>query len=126
MAERISWMYSVQAERGPIAAMNGTLLADGYQKLNVTVVAGASQNVTIGPGTWTDILGLVVSAADLSGAITVTPLGAPAAVPLDAPFVLLGAGAVSLLGGGNATLTIDNTSAADAAVDIFVARDATP
>jgi len=126
MAEKISWTYAVRADRGPTAALNGTLMADGYQKINVTVAAGAAQTVTIGPGTWADILSLVVSAADLTGAVTLTPDGAATALPLDAPFVLLGAGAVSLLGTGNATLSIANTGAADVAVDIFVARDATP
>lgn len=126
MAETINWLYSVRADRGPTASQNGTLTADGYQKISVTVAPAASQDVAIGPGTWAGILSLVVSASDLSGDVTVEPDGAAAAVPLDAPFVLLGAGAVSLLGAGNATLTLQNNGAADALVDIFVARDATP
>ena len=126
MAETINWLYSVRADRGPTAALNGTLTADAYEKISITLAPGASQDVTIGPGTWADILSFVVSADDLSGAITVEPDGAAAAVPLDAPFVLLGAGAVSLLGAGNATVTLENTGADEASIDIFVARDATP
>ena len=126
MAETINWLYSVRADRGPTASLNGTLNADAYEKISVNVTAGVTQNVTVGPATWAEVQSLVISATDMSGAVTVQPQGAAAAVPLDAPFVLLGAGAVALLGAGNATLALANTGAADALVDIFVARDATP
>jgi hypothetical protein len=66
MAEKINWTYSVQADQGPTASQNGTLSADGYQKLNIALAAGASQDVTIGPGTWAGILSLVVSASPSS------------------------------------------------------------
>ena len=125
MAETINWLYSVRADRGPTAALNGTLEADAYERISVTVLAGGTTDVTVAPGTWADIRSLVVSADDLSGAVTVQPEGATAA-PLDAPFVLLGAGAVSLLGAGNANVTLANASAEDVLVDFFVARDATP
>jgi hypothetical protein len=126
MAETINWLYSVRADRGPNAALNGTFQADAYERISVTLAAGATQDVTIAPGTWADVLSLVISADDLSGDVTVEPDGAAAAVPLDAPIVLLGAGAVALLGAGNATVTLENTGAEDVLVDFFVARDATP
>lgn len=125
MAVTIHWMYSVRADGGPSAALGDAYTADGYERLSVTVAAGAQQDVTLAPGTWADISSLVVSASDMSGALTVEPDGA-AVVPLDRPIVLLGAGPVALLGGGNATLTLDNTGAEDVLVDIFVVRDATP
>ena len=125
MAETINWLYSVQADRGPTATLNGTFEADAYEKISVTLEAGATQEVTIGPGTWTDVMSLIVSADDMTGAITVEPDGGTA-VSLDAPIVLLGAGAVSLLGTGDATITLENTGAEEVLVDIFVARDATP
>ena len=125
MAEIIRWMYSVRAEGGPSAALDGQLSVDGYEKLNVNVPATSAMTVTLGPGTWADILSLVVSAGDMSGSLTVEPDGA-ATVPLDAPIVLLGPGAVALLGTGDAVLTFVNTGAEDILVDIFVARDATP
>lgn len=125
MAETIHWLYSVRAEGGPSAALNGQLQVDGYEKLSVSVAAGVALDVTVGPATWAEIHSLVVSASDMTGALTVEPNGA-SAVPLDSPIILLGAGAVALLGAGNATLTLNNTGAADVLVDIFVARDATP
>jgi hypothetical protein len=125
MAVTIHWMYSVRADGGSSAALGDTFTADGYERISVTVPAGAQQEVTLAPGTWADITSLVVSASDMSGDLTVEPGGAPV-VPLDRPIVLLGAGPVALLGAGNATLTLDNTGAEDVLVDIFVVRDATP
>lgn len=125
MAETINWLYSVQAVRGPTATLDGTFEADAYEKMSIALDAGATQDVTIGPGTWAEVRSLVVSADNLSGDVTIEPDGGTAA-PLDAPFVLLGAGAVSLLGTGDATITLENTGTEAVLVDIFVARDATP
>jgi len=46
-------------------------------------------------------------------------------VPLDGPHVLIGAGAVGLLGGAT-SLSFTNKTGADAVIDILVGRDATP
>jgi hypothetical protein len=125
MAETIHWLYSVRAQGGPSTSLHGHFEADAYEKMNVTVPATSAQLITIGSATWADIIGLMVSANDLSGDVTVQPDGGPV-LPIDAPIVLLGTGAMGLLGGGNATLNLDNTSAEDVDVDIFVSRDATP
>jgi len=125
MAETINWLYSVQATRGPTATLDGTFDADAYEKMSITLDPGATQEVTVGPDTWAEVRILVVSADDLSGAVTLTPDGGAVAL-LDAPFVLLGAGAVSLLGTGDATIALENTGTEEVLVDIFVARDATP
>ncbi len=129
MAEIINWMYSVRALSGPAASLAGQIQADGYQKLSVTVAAGATTKVTIGPDKWPGVLGLIVSASDPNGKpaakISATPDGGQA-LQLDAPLILLGAGTVALLGAGNATLSFKNDGAVDALVDLFVVRDATP
>jgi hypothetical protein len=125
MAVTIRWSYTVSADGGPTVTLGDHFDADGYEKLSVSVAAGANQDVTLAPGTWAEISSLIVSADDMSGALTVEPDGA-AVVPLDRPIVLLGAGAVALLGVGDATLTLDNIGTADVLVDIFVVRDATP
>jgi hypothetical protein len=124
MVEGISWMYSVRAQSGPSVANRGELSVDAYEKLSLTVAVGATQNVTIGPGTWADVQGLVVSASDLSGTLTLAPEGGTAIV-LDGPLVLVGAGPVALLGAGDATLVLENIGPEDIDVDVFVARDAT-
>jgi len=48
------------------------------------------------------------------------------AIALDGPHVLLGAGAVALLGAGTSSLTFTNNLADPAAIEILVGRDATP
>lgn len=126
MAESVTWMYSASALRGPSVGASDTLEVDAYQKINLTLPAGGpAQSVTIGPGTWADVNALIVSASDLGGVVDLTPDGG-AAFALDGPLVLIGTGPVSLLGGGNATVDLQNNGAADVDVDIFVARDATP
>jgi hypothetical protein len=125
MAESVTWMYSVRAEAGPSMALTGNMPVEAYEKLSVTLAAGATQNVTIGPATWAEVHSLFVSASDLTGAITVAPDGGDA-IALDGPLVLIGPGPVALLGAGDATLVFENTSGDEHLVDIFVARDATP
>jgi hypothetical protein len=126
MPETVSWSYNVRAVSGPALANSGTLDVDAYQKLNVPVTAGATQDVTVAPGTWADVLSLVITASSLNGDVQIMPDGAAAAFPLDGPLLLFGGGAVSLLGTGDATVSIANTGATDVTVDIFVTRDATP
>jgi hypothetical protein len=126
--EKIKWLYSVRAEFGPTAALEGEQAVDAYEKISVTLAAGATQDVTVAPGKWTGVRVLIITASDLKGTVTVAvkPNGPAAALVLDAPFVLLGAGAVSLLGNGDAITTLHNTGALAVSVDLFVARDATP
>jgi hypothetical protein len=118
-------MYSVRAQSGPTMGLSGNMPVDAYEKLSLTLAGAATQDVTIGPATWAEVQSLVVSASDLTGAITVAPAGG-AAIALDGPLVLIGPGPVALLGAGAATLVFENTGANDLSVDIFVARDATP
>jgi hypothetical protein len=125
MAETVNWMYSIRAQNGPSMGLNGQMAADGYEKISLTLAAAATQDVTIGPGTWADVHSLIVSASDLSGTVTATPTGG-ATVALDGPLVLIGPGPVGLLGAGAATLGFENTGTDEVSVDIFVTRDATP
>ena len=46
-------------------------------------------------------------------------------IALDGPHVLIGAGAVSLLGGAT-SLTFTNNTGADAVIEILIGRDSTP
>jgi hypothetical protein len=126
MPESMSWNYSLAAAYGPAIVNAGVFDVDAYQKLSVRIAAGATQAVTIAPGTWADVRSVAIAASDSSGSVEVTPDGAAAAFALDGPLFLIGAGAVGLLGSGDATLSIENTGAGEVSVDIFVTRDATP
>lgn len=126
MAESMSWNYSLAAASGPAIVNAGVFSVDAYEKMNVRIAAGSTQAVTIAPGTWVDVRSLAIATSDTTGTVEVTPDGAASAFALDGPLFLLGAGAVSLLGTGDASLSIENTGAADVSIDIFVTRDATP
>lgn len=126
MSEAVVWSWSVRANEGPNLSGTGGFDVDAYEKASVTLAAGAKQGITVGPGTWQSVSGLLVTASDTSGSLTVAPDGGTAA-KFTGPLVLIGTGAVSLLGKGNATLNFDNTAGAAAvAIDLFVTRDATP
>ena len=121
MEEKISWNFVVQALNGPSVSGAGTLELDAYDKVEVTIAAGATQQVNLVPSGTVSliIINPVVPDVDLSYDVDGN------AVALDGPHVLIGAGAASLLGGA-ANLSFTNDTAADAIIEILLGRDATP
>lgn len=121
MAEKINWNFVVQALNGPSVSGAGNLEVEAYDKIAVTITAGETKQVNLVPSGTVSLLVInpVVSNADLSYDVGGN------AVALDGPHVLIGAGAVSLLGGA-ANLSFTNNTAADATVEILIGRDATP
>jgi len=121
MAEKINWNFVLQALNGPSVSGAGTLEMDAYDKIEVTITAGATQQVNLVPSGTVSLLVInpVVPNADLSYDVGGN------AVALDGPHVLIGTGAVSLLGGAR-DLTFTNNTAADSTIEILLGRDATP
>ncbi|CAH1087703.1 hypothetical protein [Candidatus Nitrotoga sp. 1052] len=121
MAEKINWNFVVQALNGPSVSGSDTMEVEAYDKIKVTITAGATQQVNLVPSGTVSLLVInpAVPDADLSYKV-----GAKV-VALDSPHVLIGAGAVSLLGGA-ANLSFTNNTAADATIEILLGRDATP
>ncbi|MEQ1741304.1 MAG: hypothetical protein ABL869_02220 [Candidatus Nitrotoga sp.] len=121
MAEKINWNFVVQALNGPSVSGAGTLDVEAYDKINVTIIAGATQQVNLVPSGTVSLLVInpAVPNVDLSYKV-----GAKV-VALDGPHVLIGAGAVSLLGGA-ANLSFTNNTSSDATIEILLGRDATP
>ncbi|MDB5970541.1 MAG: hypothetical protein JWQ90_2991 [Hydrocarboniphaga sp.] len=122
MTESISWNVTTRAIGGPQIASGGSLQADAYDKLEVTVAAGATQAVNIAPGNWTSVQLLVINPSAASNTLTYN--FGTSDIVLDGTLFLAGLGAVSLLGAGAATLTFKNTSTADITIDILVGRSA--
>ncbi len=122
MSETISWNYVTQAVNGPSLSGAGTLAVEAYDKLKVTLADQASQQVDLVPAGV--ISALVIRPTPESDQLTYDVGGND--VGLDAPLVLLGTGAVSLLGSGVTSLTFTNNTGADATIEILVGRDATP
>lgn len=124
MAESIDWNISARARGGPLLASAGTLAADAYDKITVTIADTTTQTVTVAPGKWTSVSFLAVNPS--KGGAKLTYKNGATDIVLDGPHFLVGAGAVGLLGTGEASLAFTNKTGADVTIDILVGRDATP
>jgi hypothetical protein len=121
MGEKVNWNYVAQALNGPSLSAAGSIAVDAYDKFEVTVPDNATQAVNLVPAGTVALL--VINPASSDKKLTYK-IGAND-VPLDGPHVLIGAGAVSLLGGAT-SLSFTNNTGTDAVIDILVGRDATP
>lgn len=122
MAEKISWSFLVQPLNGPIVSAAATLdKADAYDKFNIKVLDNDKQTVNLAPSGGT--LYLLAINPKVPDAKLTYKLGTND-VELDGPHVLIGSGAVGLLGGVT-SLDIDNKTGADAEIEILIARDST-
>ncbi len=105
----------------------GVVEVDAYDQISVKVVAGTTIKVSVAPGTWANVSLLLIRPSVSDGSVKFSVKSGEPPIPLDATHSLIGAGAVSLLGDGNAELEFTNTNTgADATVDVLVGRDATP
>lgn len=121
MTEKINWNYVAQALNGPSVSAQGGMEVDAYDKFAVTLADNATQQVNLVPGGTVSLLAINPSPA--SDKLTYK-LGS-VDVKLDGPHVLIGSGAVGLLG-SLASLTFTNKTGADAVIEILIGRDATP
>jgi hypothetical protein len=123
MGEKISWGYFVNIANGPSISVRDELEVEAYDKIQVTILDTATQKVDLMPAAASPVTLLIVNPANPDPGLSYEIGGN--AIKLDAPHVLLGEGAVSLLGGAT-SLSIKNTTGADADVEILIGRDATP
>lgn len=122
MSETIKWNFVTQVMKGPsISAAASIDEVDAYDKFDIALADTAVQVVNLTPGGNTSLLVINprLPHADLSYELNGNP------VPLDGPHVLIGAGAVGLLGGAT-SLTFSNNTGADAVIEILIGRDSTP
>lgn len=123
MSESISYSVAARVSAGPVITASGEIEADAYDKLEVTIAANTTSAVKVAPGKWTSVLFLALKPKQADKLLTYKVGGADIAV--DGPHVLVGAGAVALLGTGTADLSFTNGAGTDATVDILVGRKAT-
>lgn len=124
MPEKLSWTFAARVLGGPTIAQSGQAEVEAYVKLAVTIKKGATQDVEIFPGAGGNAQVVIIAPAVPSDKLTYEVGGDT--VALDGPQVLIGAGAVGLLGATLGTLTFKNQTAQDADLSILVGRDATP
>jgi len=124
MSETINWNLAVNVGNGPQLNGADTLTVDGYDKLKVVVPTGGNESVNAGPGNWTSVSLLMISPSKADAQLNYQAAGSATTVPLDGTHLLIGKGAVSLLGTGAAQLKFTNNTAADVSIDIIVGRSA--
>jgi hypothetical protein len=122
MSETSNWNLSVNVVDGPQLSSADSLVSEGYDKLNIVVTTMTSASVTVGPGNWTGVSLLMIQPTP--GDPKLTYQSGTVTAALDATHLLVGAGAVSLLGNGPAKLTFNNQSANTVTLNILVGRSA--
>src|SRR5215510_7126157 len=116
MAETLSWSYTVHAASGPSLSSAADLAISGYEKFTVPLPAGGTAPFDAVPAD--AVVNLVILDATPPDPKVTYDTGS-GAKPLDAPLVLIGPGAVGLLGTPFPKLTFSNGSAKDASVQVL-------
>ena len=129
MASSLSYLVKATIGGGPSFLAQDRFDTESFIFTQVTVPA-AGATVAVGAGAMADIqlIGIAVDAyKDAAGAFQVTMQNALAGSPtitLEGPIMLVGAGAVSLLGTAIESLVFMNATGEDRTVTILVARNA--
>lgn len=81
MAEKINWNFVVQVLNGPSVSGAGTLEMEAYDKIEVTIIAGATQQVNLVPSGTVSLLVInpAVPDVDLSYDVGGNPVALDAA-----------------------------------------------
>lgn len=121
----ISYSFTLNVSQGPSVVAAGQLDVEAYELISVVVPEnGGKTKVDIQPGAGGQLL---IVTADKYGNLTYVVDGAGGSRELDGPHILVGSGAVKLLGATQNQIEFTNNDAQNAAnVKIFVGRDATP
>src|SRR5262245_43437101 len=125
--EKINYSCTLQVKAGPSIPIAGTLDVDGYEKLDITVPAAVgntagSADVAVAPGALSAVKLLIITASTYDGSVRFQTSGGANAIALDGPVTLIGSAAVGLLGSPLDTLTLTNTAASPATVQILAGR----
>jgi len=122
MSETIKWNFVIQVLQGPsVSAAASIKDADAYDKFDISIADTVTQTVNLVPADSISLL--VINPKTPDKDLSYDLSGSP--VALDGPHVLIGSGAVSLLGGAT-SLDFTNNTGADAVIEILVGRDSTP
>ena len=118
----ITWSFRAQVAGGPSVSEDKPILeVDAYDQIQALIPAGQSVTVNVQPNSGKFLLLAATPGYDKlsykvdAGATDIT---------LDGPHILIGQGAVSLLGATQKQFAFKNDGAADVTVHILVGRDA--
>lgn len=131
MSVKVGWTMSVQVTDGPKLPAAGKFEVDAYDVIRVEVPAGAKgMEVEIQPGAMSAVQLLMLHASkfttDLSYSVNAAIGTAADRFSLDGPHLLVGSGAMAMLGASPRSLFFYNGDADPIYLTILVGRDATP
>lgn len=123
----ITWQFQASIPGGPAFSITQPNIAVGaYDVASATIAAGASNiDIVIQPSSSPgDVVFMVVSADTYGAGLTYKIDGGATAHALDAPHVMLGAGAVGFMNSGAPPqkLTFSSTLAKDANIQVVAGR----
>lgn len=124
MPEKINWALNVQVVGGPTISASKTITVDAYDKIGVTVTAQGTETVEIQPGGADRVQFLLINSDEFDDALTYEINATGNSIKLDAPQVLIGDGAVGLLGAPPNSLAVTNGLAQDVNIEVIVGRKA--
>jgi hypothetical protein len=122
MSEKISWTLNVQVEGGPSVSASQSITVDAYDKIQVTVGTQDTKAVEVQPGDADRVRFLLISSDQFGDDLTYKVDAGGSDIKVDAQQLLIGDGAVGLLGAAPKTLTFTNNLAQDANIEILVGR----
>jgi hypothetical protein len=131
MSEYIVLKINIEIPNGPNITLNRTLTVDAYDKIDITVPSGASdQSVELQPSESAGQVKFLLVASDWYGAALSYKVNSDTTpFELDEPHLLIGKGATAMLDPAPKQLFFTNTTsgedAEDANVQILVGRNAT-
>ena len=127
MAECANWQMQASVDGGPSLSLSDKIEFDAYDKVSVDITAGAGPiTLEVQPG---DDLGQVVlfmmKSTKYGEALAYTVNGGSTSFKLDAPLMVIGKGAVSLMDQTDPPQTVEVTNglAEDVTVTVLVGRN---
>jgi hypothetical protein len=123
MSETIRWSVQVRVDRGPAVSVAPAVTVDAYDKLELSVPAGATRTAAVQPGTAAQVELLLVTSSRYHDADLSYELGGET-ILLDGPQLFTGAGMLSLFGADPTSMEVTNGLDEDVTVTVLVARSA--
>jgi hypothetical protein len=129
MSEKINWTLNVQVVGGPRYSTSSAVTVDAYDKIQITVDAQDTDKVVeVQPGAAGRVQFLLISSNQFGDDLTYKVNNTGNAIQLNAQHLLVGEGAVGLLGASSPnTVSFTNklTPPQDVNIEILVGRNVT-
>jgi hypothetical protein len=124
MAHQVQWTTNLQISGGPAFSLPGSLAVDAYDDISLTVKKGQKSAQVDLPGAAGQVQLVLITSDYVDPKLTYTVKGAPAPTSLDATQLLVGTGAVALLGSPPLSITFDNSKGTqDANLHLLIGRN---